>query len=59
MTQTSWSPRDLDILRQDIDQLFERVRKTQKGEEDLAPLRQKINQLLGSETLSDFIDAKG
>ena len=46
MTQTSWSPRDLDILRQDIDQLFDRVRKTQKGEEDLAPLRQKINQLL-------------
>ena len=46
MAQTIWRPRDLDILRQDLDQLFDRVRETMKGEEGLGSLRQKINQLL-------------
>ena len=46
MPQTSWKPRDLDKLRQDIDQLFERVRETQKGDEDLGALRREINHIL-------------
>lgn len=46
MAKIGWQPRDLDKLRQDIDQLFDRLREAQQGEENLAPLRRDINRLL-------------
>ena len=46
MAQTSWKPRDLDKLRQDIGQLFDLVRETYKGDEDLGSLRREINHIL-------------